>query len=191
MKSQNILRLLSLAGLGSVALFAGCNGNSNNNNARFTQQDRLARPVVNEVLATFANNRHRVNNLATPQQDPTQLKNDIDAFLTHPQHPRSAAIRNVITSVLVPDVMVADLSQNLTTASYLGSETNGATGSRFGGRALTDDVVDISLGIVFGNTVPTLGLAPDDGLEIPGLTSDNTGISFTPSNTFPYLVAPR
>jgi hypothetical protein len=38
--------------------------------------------------------------------------------------------------------MIADLSKS-GPASYLGVETNGATGGLFGGRALTDDVVDI------------------------------------------------
>jgi hypothetical protein len=119
------------------------------------------------------------------------LAQDIEAFLTHPQHPRSPQIRNVIRSILVPDMMIADLSQNLTTASYLGSETNGFTGSRFGGRALQDDTVDITLGIVFGDTIPKLGLAPDDRLEIPTLTSDNVGPSNNRIGTFPYLAPPR
>ena len=56
--------------------------------------------------------------------------------------------------------MRADLSQNTTKAAYLGVETAGATGSAFGGRALTDDVVDIDLGVIFGSTIPSLGLAP-------------------------------
>lgn len=195
---KNTLAVTSLA----MAAFtiAGCNGGSNgggglggggNGGATFTQQDRLARPLVNEVLATFANNRHRVNNLNSPPQDPGDLAQDIEAFLSHPQHPRSPQIRNVIRAVLVPDMMIADLSQGVTTASYLGSETGGATGSRFGGRALQDDVVDISLGIIFGDTIPKLGLAPDDGLEIPTLTSDNVGPSNNRIAAFPYLAPPR
>ena len=61
--------------------------------------------------------------------------------------------------------MKADLSQDVTTASYLGYETGGATGSKWGGRALDDDVVDISLGALFGNTLSALGLIPDDHKE--------------------------
>ena len=88
--------------------------------------------------------------------------------------------------------MKADLSQSATTAAYLGVETGGVTGSKFGGRALTDDVVDISLGIVFGNTVSALGLAPDDGKEIPTLTSDNVDASGKHfKSTFPYLGDPQ
>lgn len=155
----------------------------------FMQQDRLARPIVNEALATFANNRHRINNTDTPRSDKLQLKRDIESFLTFPAG-RSTATKNVIEAVLVPDVMKADLSQT-GPAAYLGVETNGATGGKFGGRKLEDDVVDISLGIVFGPTISALGLAPDDHKEIPTLTKDNVGPSNNRQNTFPYLIAPR
>lgn len=157
---------------------------------RYTQQDRLARPIVNELLAPVSNRRHELNNKATPRDDDNFLADDIEAFLTVPAG-RSRATKDVIESVLVPDVMVADLSRP-GPASYLGVETNGATGGRFGGRALTDDVLDISAGVVFGDTIAHLGLAPDDGQEIPTLTSDHVGPDakhFT--TTFPYLGAPR
>jgi hypothetical protein len=156
----------------------------------YTQQDRLARPVVNEVLATVTQHRHEVNNKDNPTDDAFQLKTDIEAFLSFPAG-RSGAIRSVIEAVLVPDVMTADLSQNTTKASYLGAETGGATGSKFGGRALVDDVIDISLGVIFGNTISALGLAPDDGKEIPSFTTDNVGPHSDYQTTFPYLGAPH
>ena len=157
----------------------------------YVQRDRLANPVVNEVFATVANNQHKINDEATPQEDVLHLKANIDTFMTTVAG-RSQATSNVVTSVLVPDTMKVDLASTATIAAYLGHETGGATGSRFGGRALTDDVVDISLGIVFGNTISVLGLAPDDHAEIPTLTSDHvdaSGKHFT--STFPYLGAPQ
>ncbi|RYX80302.1 DUF4331 domain-containing protein [bacterium] len=156
----------------------------------FTQTDRLARPVVNEVFATFANNRHLVNDTDNPTDDPNQLANDIESFMTSPAG-RSTQIKTVVKSVLVPDVMIADLSQS-GPAAYLGVETGGATGGKFGGRKLQDDVTDTSLGVIFGNTIPSLGLAPDDGKEIPTLTSDNVGAGAKNySSTFPYLGTPK
>jgi hypothetical protein len=155
----------------------------------YVQIDRLARPAVNEVFATVANNRHQVNDEDSPSQDSGQLMNDIDSFLVSPCN-RSSAIRGVIESVLVPDVMKVDLNQT-GSAAYLGVETGGATGSKFGGRQLSDDVVDTSLGIIFGNTIPALGLAPDDNNEIPTLTNDHVtdaGKHFL--STFPYLGNP-
>ena len=76
------------------------------------------------------------------------------------------------------------------TAAYLGVESGGATGRRFGGRGLTD-VVDLTLGAVFGKTLATLNLAPDDLHESQCLTTDNVGSGshrFPPP--FPYLGAP-
>jgi len=156
---------------------------------QYTQSDRLARPAVNEVFATVANGRHAANDADTPSDDSSQLQNDIDSFLTFPAN-RSPQIRTVIESVLIPDVMKADLSQS-GNGAYLGVETGGATGGKFGGRQLSDDVVDTSLGIIFGNTIPALGLAPDDNNEIPTLTSDHvdaSGKHFLA--TFPYLGNP-
>ncbi len=156
----------------------------------YTQQDRLARPLVNEVLATVTLRRHEINNKDNPTDDAGQVKNDIAAFMNFPAA-RSAAISGVLQAVLVPDVMTFDLSQNTTKASYLGFETGGATGSKFGGRALADDVVDISLGAIFGNTIPALGLAADDGKELPTFTTDNVGPHTDYQDVFPYLGVPH
>ena len=189
---KNIWKISGALSVVAVGL-AGCGGGNNNNNGgvgqTFTQQERLARPVVNEVLATVAERRHRVNNTDNPTDDASQLQNDIKGFMKFPAG-RSDEITNVVAAVLVPDVMVADLSQP-GPAAYLGVETKGATGSTFGGRKLQDDVVDTSLGVIFGSTIPTLKLAPDDGKEIPTLTTDNVDASgHNYSNTFPYLEAP-
>ena len=186
---KNALLLSAACGLFAVAL-AGCGGGSGNNGISgtrtYAQTDRLARPVVNEVFATFANNRHLINDTDNPTDDKNELAKDIQGFMTTPAG-RSPETTKAVVSVLVPDVMVADLSQSSTTAAYLGSETGGATGSKFGGRALKDDVVDTSLGVIFGNTVSKLGLAADDGKEIPTLTSDNVGPHGDYLTTFPFL----
>lgn len=176
--------------LAALPLVAGCGGGTVNQGHLYNQVDRLARPAVNEVFASVAGNRHKTNNELNPSQDSTELANDIQNFMRNTAG-RSQAITDVVKAVLVPDVLVADLDKT-TSAAYLGVETGGATGGTFGGRKLTDDVVDISLGVIFGNTVPALGLAPDDGKEINTLTSDNVGAGakhFTAA--FPYLGAAR
>ena len=156
----------------------------------YTQIDRLARPAVNEVFASVAGNRHKTNDEISPSQDSTQLANDIQNFMTNTAG-RSQATTNVVKAVLVPDMLIADLNQT-DSAAYLGSETGGVTGGKFGGRKLTDDVIDISLGVVFGSTVSALGLAPDDGKEIPTLTTDNVGAGGKHFlTTFPYVGNPR
>lgn len=191
---KTVLKLSATVGLLAFGV-AGCSGGNGGNGGgvgvtTYAQQDRLARPVVNEVFATFANRRHFINDTDNPTNDPSQLKKDIESFLTFPVG-RSRPIKDVIEAVLVPDVMVVDLSKS-GPAAYLGVETGGATGSTYGGRKLTDDVVDTSLGVVFGNTVPALGLAPDDGKEIPALTKDNVGPGGKHYRAvFPYLGDPR
>lgn len=184
----------------------------------FKQLDRLSRPAVNEVFATFA--QHQQNNVDTPDQDAATLGPEIVSF-TQNVGGRSAAIADVLRSVLTPDVQIADLNGTSlpcigmtpgTCNNYLGIETGGATQvptglKPFGGRALTDDIVDISLGAIFGNTVPALKLAPDDGKESdgrsdasypsghrPNLTTDNVSWQTAPKHfttTFPYFGAPR
>ena len=150
---------------------------------KYHQQDRLARPAVNEALATVSALRHHTNNTDNPTDDGGQLKKDIESFLTFPAG-RSTAIKNAIEAVLVPDVMIADLSQTGVHAAYLGVETKGLAGSKFGGRALTDDVIDVDLGAIFGNLIPALsnldptlfgGVIPDDGKELPEFATDNVG----------------
>lgn len=184
----------------------------------FKQLDRLSRPAVNEVFATFA--QHQQNNVDTPDQDAANLGPEIVSF-TENVGGRSAATADVLRSVLTPDVQIVDLNGTSkscigmapgTCNNYLGIETGGATQlpaglKPFGGRALTDDIVDISLGAIFGNTVSALKLAPDDGKESdgradasypsghrPNLTTDNVSWQTAPKHfttTFPYFGAPQ
>src|SRR5206468_6181899 len=126
--------------------------------------DRLARPAVNEVFASVANNRHQVNDTDNPTDDANQLANDIQLFMTGTAG-RSQAITDVVKQVLVPDVLTADLSVMNTPAGYLGVETGGKVGTLFGGRALADDVVDTSLAVIFGNAIPVIAGVSDDGRE--------------------------
>lgn len=207
MKS-NFQKLSILVSYSAVLALAGCGGSGNSSPAKplgvigvwtttstgsggsYTQVDRLSRPVINEVFATVANNRHKVNDEDEPANDKNELANDIQTFMTTAAG-RSQATIDVVKAVVIPDEMKVDLGQS-GPAAYLGVETGGATGGKFGGRKLEDDVVDTSLGIVFGNTVSALGLAPDDGKESPTFTSDNvdsSGKHF--KSTFPYLGDPR
>ena len=152
----------------------------------WTQIERLGRPAVKEAFEAY--DSHDKTNRSTPTNDPL-LPDDIYNFTTTVAG-RSPAIANVLKAVLIPDEIAADLSQKGVSAAYLGVETGGATGSKFGGRGLNDDVIDISLGAIFGNTIPALKLAPDDGKEVPALESDHVGPQQMYGKTFPYMNAP-
>ncbi len=223
---MTIKGILTAAAASASLALAACNGGGTTppsphnplGSGPFPQLDRLNRPAVNEVFATFA--EHQGNNADTPNNDAAVLKPEIFSFMTKVAG-RSTAIANVVSTVLIPDVQVADLSGTSlscigtapgTCNNYLGIETGGKTQTPaglkpFGGRALTDDIVDISLGVIFGNTIPALGLAPDDGKEQdgrpdpsfpsghrPDLTSDHVSYLTAPkhfTSSFPYLGSPR
>lgn len=203
----NVIKVAGFAaGLLGAALLAGCGSSRNGNSGPqlgsvngtptphvFVQIDRLSRPAINEVFATVANDRHAQNHtFNSPIDDagPNGLQSDIQSFMTGTAG-RSQAITDVVKAVIVPDVMKVDLTQQGVPAAYLGVETKGATGSKFGGRDLHDDVIKTSLGIIFGNTIPALGLAKDDGKEIPTLADDNVPYDKHVTDTFPYVGAPR
>jgi hypothetical protein len=156
----------------------------------FTQVARQARPLATTVFPPVANMRQMANNTDNPKNDVSVLGTDVQNFMTIAAG-RSAATNAAVKNIFVPDVLTADLSSQ-DRASYLGIETNGATGGKFGGRALSDDVVDIMFSILFGNTVAHLNLAPDDGRETPLLTSDNVSASAKHVQAnFPYLGPPQ
>jgi hypothetical protein len=182
---------------------AACGGGSSsgvpntgqNGQTAYTQIELLSRPAVKELFENFVD--HQTTNISEPYND-TTLKTEIKGFtdaLRPPNTTLGSDYGAAIQGVLYPNELVADISQT-GTAAYLGNETGGATSatkSTFGGRALTDDVIDISLGVVFGNTLSALKLQPEDNEENNCLTTDHIGIntSQTPATTFPYLHAPH
>jgi hypothetical protein len=149
----------------------------------YTQIELLARPAVKEAFETFAD--HSKTDRAEPYKD-NLLKSQIGSFT---ENFRSSTIAGALQSILYPNEMKVDLSQNTTTAAYLGVESGGATGSKFGGRALDNDIITLSLGAIFGNTLSYLGVA-DDHKELPCLTTDNVSYQSKSTMTFPYIQKP-
>lgn len=184
---------------GSILVLAGCGGSTSTviphhtpppTSAVYKQLELLARPAVKEGLEPFAD--HDATNRSSPYADPT-LKNDILTFMEGTAG-RSAAISTAVQGVLYPNELAVDLSQP-PPAAYLGVETGGATGGKFGGRSLTDDAISIDLGAIFGNVIPTVVPSiPDDGKENNCLITDNVksgqGGKQTQSS-FPYVTTPH
>jgi Domain of unknown function (DUF4331) len=195
MTTRYKLSLLGLAVAG--ALIGGCSSNAamtpalrgaasppTSSQTVYKQIELLSRPAVKEAFELFED--HNRTNRSEPYNDPVlrgQIKSFTLAF-------RSKENAETLQAVLYPNVMKADLSQDTTKAAYLGYETGGATGSKYGGRALDDDIIDISLGAIFGNTLSALGLIPDDHKEVPCLTTDNIAYDKSNTGTFPYIQAP-
>ncbi|HEV2471998.1 MAG TPA: hypothetical protein VGS41_04990, partial [Chthonomonadales bacterium] len=161
----------------------------------------------NEIFASVApdaavnGDDHQVNDTDRPQDDSAHLSNDIVYFMEHAAG-RSAPYATAMKTLLGPSILVADLSQS-GPAGYLGVETGGKLGHLFGGRALSDGVMDTTLGCIFGNTLTTIGAAPDDSAHAsPGLESDNVTATTAPkhyadgsagfsSASFPYVGPPQ
>ena len=75
---------------------------------------------------------------------------------------------------------------------FLSTEVSG--GAAFGGRAPNDDVISLELGVLFGGTLPAIGLIGDDKEENNCLDTENLTSGNNPQKamrtTFPYLPSP-
>jgi hypothetical protein len=195
MTSRYIFGLAALALAGAIA--GGCSSRSSAlipgsqastdtmaGKTAYVQIELLSRPAVKEAFELFED--HNKTNRSEPYDDPV-LEGQIKSFA---MMFRSKTWAETLQAILYPNVMKADLSQDTTKASYLGYETGGATGSKFGGRALDDDIIDISLGAIFGNTLSALGIIADDHKEAPCLAEDNVPYDKSNTKTFPYIQSP-
>ena len=150
-------------------------------NTIYDQTDFLGNPLVSEVTILKAN--HDAYNKTQPYNT-TTFRPQTEAFVTSFGRPQ--ALATVIGSVLYPDMIVVDASKNPNTAGWL----SWALANGWGGRKLTDDVVDVALSAVFSSLLnPTNAFCAP--FQLP-LCTDNVGsndAAFSP--TFPYLAAPH
>ncbi len=223
---QSIQRFSTVAIAFGLALtaFSSCSNDptlggatTTGTNITFNQIARTGNAGLLEVFSPWA--RHDSSNRATPLGDVGSMQQDINTFTVTGLGNRSTAIGAFVAGVLTPDALVADLSKS-GDATYLGVWTNGQIhdscvglrvgNGKFGGRGLTEDVVDTTLGLVFGSLVPDIsaksivpgvptGAIPDDGNEkdgrngTPVLNTDHVSCGDKHYNLaqFPYLGAPR
>ena len=154
-------------------------------NRSYTQIERLGNPLVSEVF--FPKRDHGLHNTKGPDVDAklmteggTDVPGHVRSFLS--QFNRSEKIITTIGSVFSQDMLLVFPNRQPASAGWL----SWALANGYGGRKLTDDVVDAGLTASFGNLLDPA--AP----VVAGLTSDNVGASVrTFSNTFPYLAAPK
>jgi hypothetical protein len=206
---------LTLIALGVVAFgLAACNGGTataprlNTGNALATplptnptaptasyiQIELLSRPAVKEALENF--NDHKTTNAVEPYAgapaDPlfAEIKSTEDTI----RPPKGGTDYGAtLQTILYPNEIAVNLADTTDPASYLGVETGGATGGKFGGRDPNDDVIDIDLGALFGNTLSKLGVLADDGQENGCISAENVTQNPTQMKTatFPYLAGPH
>lgn len=147
----------------------------------YDQLDFLGNPLVAEVTIVKAN--HDAYNRTMPYASAT-YRPQTESFIVDVAG-RPLAYAQTVASVLYPDMLIVDSSKPASSAGWL----SWALANGYGGRKLTDDVVDIGLYAIFSSL-----LSPDGASCAPGalpLCTDNVNANDKPfSSTFPYLAAP-
>ncbi len=141
----------------------------------YIQEDQMGRPGINTVFGTTGFKDAFNVTVPSEMQAAFQSKFQTNLLTLNAGYTTNALGLNaeVFTTVLSNDVLW--LAQSGITTYFNGTEI-------LTGRALSDDVIDVSLLLIFGGP---------DGSENPGLTSDGVpanDVAF--SNSFPYMAAP-
>ena len=156
---------------------------------KFTQVDRLARPAINEGLVV-TNNYLNALNMVGPEFEAAALKGEqpaagaagpivAEAKKTLVAFGNTDQRANALLGAFLPDVMRIDT----TGPSGYGNALN-AKGSPIRGRLLKDDVMDITLSVVAGQSL-------SDNVSYDG-TPGNPAQGHKPlASSFPYLALPN
>ena len=169
-------KLLALVLATSAMVLSGCSDNAPeppvSPDAEFSQADQMGRPAINTVFVSTGNK---------DQFNTTVPSNMENSFQSAFQDRLLALNGNYSENALGQD---AATFTTLLSNDVLNVATSGVTTFFDGqnvltGRALSDDVIDTELLLIFGGP---------DGSENPGLTSDNVDSNDRPFlDTFPYL----
>ena len=147
----------------------------------YDQVEFLGNPLVSEVTILKAN--HDAYNRTQPYNTATfgpQSLAFINAF-----RGAQPVVANTLGAVLYPDMLIVESSRNPATAGWL----SWALAAGWGGRKLSDDVVDAGLSAIFGKIITATG-AFCDNFTLP-LCTDNVGANDKAfSSSFPYLASP-
>jgi hypothetical protein len=180
-----VRRIIGPALATALLAFAACsddNGISTGPNTReYNQVQRLGNPLVSEVF--LAKKDHAFHGSVGPSEDVAAFAPTVKAFPA--AFGRDAVIGNTLASVLLPDMLIVQLDKDPASAGWL----SWALADGYGGRKLSDDVVDAGLTAIFG---PLLGDPTHkvcDNFALP-LCTDNVPDPGRHSDAFPYLLPP-
>ncbi len=194
---RTVRNTVALTSLAVVAVMGACKDNNTitgpDGNRVYTQIERLGNPLTSEVF--FQKRDHGCHNGTTPAQDDLVAggcltKTKIRDFVTGVGG-RPAALGDAIAGAIVfpGDYLVVYPNRTPANAGWLSYVILGPTVG-WGGRKLSDDVVDIGLTAVFSTLLSPTG-ASCAPFTLP-LCTDNVPASVRSfSATFPYLEAPR
>ncbi|MBA3316852.1 MAG: DUF4331 family protein [Gemmatimonadales bacterium] len=180
----------AVVGLGLGA--AGCSDDNGPGTPQsFDQIQRLGNPLISEVLLSKAS--HPTHGTIGPAEDAARVGPEILGFITGSGSVagRSAEYANTLGSVLLPDMLIVQTDKDPNASSGAGWLTwlpLAPFADGYGGRLLTDDVVDLALLAVFGDP---FGADPAGAAGKEALTTDNVANDSPISGTFPYVGAPN
>lgn len=154
----------------------------------FNQIQRLGNPLISEVL--LAKRSHPTHGSIGPEDDGELIGAEALGFITGPGSVagRSADYANTLGGALLPDMLVVQTDKDPGTAGWLTWLPLAPFANGWGGRALSDDVVDLALLAVFGDP---FGADPDGAAGKEALTTDNVAADSPILPDFPYVGAPN
>jgi hypothetical protein len=174
MKTMRIAALALLAtGLGA------CDNETTTPSADrvYNQIERLGNPLVSEVM--IAKREHTHHNTSVPSEDRAAFADDLEDFVRTVAG-RNNTVATTLSTVLLPDMLIVQTDKAANTAGWL----SWALANGYGGRRLSDDVVDAGLAAIFGSLLSAENVSP-------GLATDNVGANDKAFGaTFPYLAEP-
>jgi hypothetical protein len=139
----------------------------------YDQVQRLGNPLVSEVF--LAKRSHATHGSTGPAQDVALIQPEFISFVATVAG-RNANVQNTLAAVLLPDMLIVQTDKAQSSAGWL----TWALANGWGGRKLTDDVVDAGLSAIFGSLLDTNNVSP-------GLATDNVASDSPFLTTFPYV----
>lgn len=194
MQTSTLRRLAPALVLG-LALGAAACGDDNDGSTgptpgvqTYNQVQRLGNPLISEVL--LDKRSHPTHGSIGPDQDAALIGPEIFGHLVLGSPTtfagRDSGYVGVLASVLLPDMLIVQTDKDPATASWLNWVGVAPLANGWGGRKLTDDVVDLALLAVFGDP-----FGADPTHTTPSLVTDNVASDSPVMGTFPYLGAPN
>ncbi len=151
----------------------------------YTQVEELGNPLVSEV--TIVKARH-VEYDSTMPYNTASFKPETESFIVNVGG-RPASYAMAVANILYPDVLVVNTARATSTAGYLSWTPPPLGVDGWGGRKLTDDVVDISLSAVFSSLITPEG-HKCAAFHLPLCTDNVPANDKQFMSVFPYLAAP-
>ena len=148
----------------------------------YNQVQRLGNPLVSEVF--LAKKDHGFHGSIGPADDAAAFAAPLKGFVAA-FRPNATTLQNTLAAVLLPDVLIVQTNKATASAGWL----SWALADGWGGRKLTDDVVDTGLSAIFSDLLDATQFVCKPG-ALP-LCTDNVGSHSTFGTAFPYLAAPK